>query len=240
MKTSAARIATAFCVAAISVSALAQEAEAPVKDAGAQLAPVVEQQPGGPRGPRQGGMRQFGPGGRGREMQPGGGPSGPIFARMLSRPEFLAQLELPEETAKKIGEELAKIADEEKTLGDERGKLFRAQAEALTALMADRTKNGDDALKAVKDLESLSAKMSELNIKRMLVIRDNLTDEQIAKASELVKNRFMSRREEMMRERRPGGDRPRLPREERKPPVEQPAEKAEATPPPPPPAPAAE
>ena len=41
-------------------------------------------------------------------------------------------------------------------------------------------------------------------IDRMLIVRDNLTDEQIKQASELVKKRFESRRDEMMKRR--GGE----------------------------------
>lgn len=184
--------------------------------------------------------------GRPRPEMNGANPGGPIFARMLSRPEFLGQLGLPEETAKKIGDELAKIAEEEKALFQERMKLSKAQADALAALMSDRTKTGDDAMKAITDLEAISSKLAALNIRRMIVVRDNLTDEQIAKASELVKKRFADRRQEMMRGRRgdaqqggpdgpggPGAHRKHPKRDEGAKP-QPPAEGGEAAPPPPP------
>lgn len=213
-----------LCVALMAAGAIAQEADAGKDAAHAEGRPRRMPPPH-------------------REME-GMNPSGPIFARMLSRPEFIEQLGLPEEAAKKIGDELSKISEEEKALFQERAKLAKAQADALAALMADRSKTGDDAMKAIADIEALSSKISALNIRRMIVIRDNLTDEQIAQASELVKKRFASRREEMMRERRgdmrgPGAQRRHgEPGARRMPPKRGPGEdaKGDDAPPPPPPA----
>lgn len=213
-----------ICMVLMATGAVAQEADA-VKDAA----------------PAEGHSRRMPPPRREMDRM---NPSGPIFARMLSRPEFVSQLGLPEETAKKIGAELEKISEEEKALFQERGRLSKAQADALAALMADRSKTGDDAMKVIADIEAVSSKISALNIKRMLVIRDNLTDEQISQASELVKKRFASRRDEMMRERRgdmrgPGAQRrPGEPGARRMPPKRGPGEdaKGEDAPPPPPPA----
>ena len=145
-------------------------------------------------------------GGRDRMMQ-GGGPSpAAIFPRMLARPEFIKEMGLPEDVAVKIVEALKKFEEQERALFEERQKLMKAQTDAMAALMSDRTKDGEEVRKAAADLEALQLKIFGLNVDRMLVVRDNLTDEQIKQASELVKKRFESRREEMMRRRGRGPD----------------------------------
>ncbi len=142
-----------------------------------------------------------------RRMMPGMGierqlqAGGPIFMRMLSRPEFIKGLGLPEETVTKLTEGLAKIDEQEKALREEREKLMKAQAEMMAALMSDRTKTGEEVRQSIAAIEALQGKLFSLNIDRMLVVRDNLTDEQIKQASELVKKRFESRRNEMMERR---------------------------------------
>jgi hypothetical protein len=80
--------------------------------------------------------------------------------------------------------------------------------------MSDRTKTGDDSREAAAKIEELQGKLFGFGIDRMLLIRDNLTDEQIKQASELVKKNFESRREEMMKRRGgPDGQRWRGPRD---------------------------
>ncbi len=173
----------------------------PVLVATAQEAPKGDGGPadgaGGP--PPHGFMR----GGERRIMQGGGVPhgSGLIFARMLSRPEFIKGLGLPEETVTKLTEGLKKIDDEEKAVREELDKLRQGQAEALATLMKDRTKNGDEIREAIPKIEELQGKLFSLGVDKMLLIRDNLTDDQIKQAGELVKKNFESRREEMMRRR---------------------------------------
>ncbi len=180
-----------------------------------------------------------------RRMMPGMGierqlqAGGPIFMRMLSRPEFIKGLGLPEETVTKLTEGLTKIDEQEKALREEREKLMKAQAEMMAALMSDRTKTGEEVRQSIAAIEALQGKLFSLNIDRMLVVRDNLTDEQIKQASELVKKRFESRRNEMMerRGRRVGpqgaaGKGPRHPKGESG--VDE-APAAPATPPAPPP-----
>ena len=179
----------------------------PVLVATAQDAPKEAAK--GPEGPRgRGGFARperrmpGGPGGMGMEraMQAGG----PIFMRMLSRPEMMKELGLPEETVAKLTEGLKKLEEQEKALREERENLMKAQADLMASLMSDRTKNGDDVRKSIAEIEALQGKLFAINIDRMLLVRDNLTDEQIKQASELVKKRFESRRDEMMKRR--GGE----------------------------------
>ena len=218
----------------------------PVLVATAQEAPKGADGPAeGAGGPPPRGMREGG-----RRIMPGGGPqaSGLIFARMLARPELIQGLGLPEETVTKLTEGLKKIDEQERTLREELEQLRRGQAEALANLMSDRTKTGDEIRQAATKLDELQNKIFGLGIDRMLLIRDNLTDEQIKQASELVKKNFESRREEMMKRRGgPDGQRWRGPRDggRRGPPEGGPKDAPkdgpkDAPPPPPPPAPKAE
>ena len=207
----------------------------PVLVATAQEAPKADAPAEGPGVPGRPPRGMFG--GERRIMPGGGGPqaSGLIFARMLSRPEFINGLGLPAEVVAKLTEGLKKIDEQEKALRDELNKLRGAQAEALAALMSDRTKTGEEIRESSKKIDELQSKLFNLGIDRMLLVRDNLTDEQIKQASELVKKNFESRREEMMRRRGgPDGQRMRGPREggHRGPP---PPEGAKDAPPPPPP-----
>ncbi len=214
------------------------------------LIATAQEAPKGDGGPAEGagGPPPRGMFGGGRRIMPGaGGPqaSGLIFARMLARPEFINGLGLPQETVTKITEGLKKIDEEEKTLRDELNKLRGSQAEALATLMSDRTKTGEEIREVAKKVEELQSKLFGFGIDRMLLIRDNLTDEQIKQASELVKKNFESRREEMMRRRGgPDGQRMRGPNGGRRGPPEggpkdghkdAPKEGPKDAPPPPPP-----
>ena len=211
----------------------------PVLVATAQEAPKE-----GDGGPAEG-ARAFPPRGmrdRGGRIMPGAPQaSGLIFARMLSRPEFISSLGLPEETVKKLTEGLKTIDDQEQALREELNKLRGSQAEALAALMSDRTKTGDEIRQAATKIDELQGKIFGLGIDRMLLIRDNLTDEQIKQAGDLVKKNFESRREEMMKRRGgPDGQRWRGPRDggRRGPPEGgAPKDGPKEAPPPPPPAP---
>ena len=217
-----------FISAAAMPVLVAMAQEAPKGDGPAEGAGVPGRLPRGMFGER-------------RIMQGGGGPqaSGLIFARMLSRPEFINGLGLPAEVVTKLTEGLKKIDDEEKALRDELNKLRGAQAEALASLMSDRTKTGDEIRESSKKIDELQSKLFGLGIDRMLLVRDNLTDEQIKQASEQVKKTFESRREEMMRRRGgPDGQRrgPRGDGERRGPPPREGAPKdgpKDAPPPPP-------
>lgn len=184
----------------------------PVLVATAQEAPKGEGGPAeGAGGPPPRGMREGG-----RRIMPGGGfqSSGLIFARMLSRPEFIQGLGLPEETVTKLTEGLKKIDEQEQAFRNELDQLRKAQAEAMAILMSDRTKTGDEIRESAAKIDELQGKLFGLGIDRMLLIRDNLTDEQIKQASEQVKKNFEARREEMMRRRGgPDGQRWRGPRD---------------------------
>ena len=178
-------------------------------------------------GPSSFGEGHFGPGlgegafGRGMErriMQGAAQPSGLIFARLLSRPEFIKGLGLPEETVEKLHEGLKKIDEQERALREEIEQVRKSQMEKLAALMADRTKTGDDVREGAVEYVELKRRIFCLGVDRMLLIRDNLTDEQITQARELVKKNFNLQREEMMKRRgqgSEGGRRPPLRRGDR-------------------------
>ena len=104
----------------------------------------------------------------------------------------MKELGLPEETVAKLTEGLKKLEEQEKALREERENLMKTQADLMASLMSDRTKNGDDVRKSIAEIEALQGKLFAINIDRMLLVRDNLTDEQIKQASELVKKRFES------------------------------------------------
>ena len=141
-------------------------------------------------------------GGERRIMHGGMKPSGLIFARMLSRPEFIKGLGLPDDVADKLVAGLKKIEDQEKGIRDELDALRDSQAEALATLVSDRSKTGDEIRAASGKIEELQGKLFGLGVDRILLIRDNLTDEQIKQASELVKE---SHRDEIMKRRGRGG-----------------------------------
>lgn len=211
------------------------------------LVATAQEAPKGPGGPKEGfggfppyGMR----GGERRIMQDGPQSSGLIFARMLSRPEFIKGLGLPEDVVAKLTEGLKGIDDQERALREELNKLRGSQAEALAALMSDRTKTGDAIRETAAKIEALQVKLFGLGVDRMLLVRDNLTDEQIKQASEQVKKTFESRRDEMMRRRGGGQGGPEGRRPARgdlgkgRKPEDGPKDGPKDAPPPPPPSPA--
>ena len=133
---------------------------------------------------------------------------GPIFAKMLSDADFLKELNLPEDIAKTLTENLVKLNEKESNLQEKRRAAMRSQTELLAGLLSDRNKTAEEAKKVLEESEKCQKELSELMIDRLILIRDTLTDDQIKQASELVKKRFEERRKEFMNRHGRNGEGP--------------------------------
>ena len=139
--------------------------------------------------------------------------SGAMMLRMLSSKPALERIGVTDEAQSK------KITDAVKPLMEENGKLegqirelARAQSQVLSALLKDKATDPKAAMDKVGEFEKLRAEQGRLAVKAVLVLRENLTPEQLEKAGELLSGRGMRRPGGERRRPRPnGGEAPRTP-----------------------------
>lgn len=144
--------------------------------------------------------------------------SGAMLLRMLSSKMGLERIGVTEEA------QVTKLTDAFKPLMEESGKLdgqirelTRAQSQALSALLKDKASDPKVAMDKVGEIEKLRAEQGRLAVKAVLVLRENLTPEQLEKAGTLFSGRGMRRPGgmgpggERRRPRPNGGERPLTP-----------------------------
>jgi hypothetical protein len=152
---------------------------------------------------------------RGREMRQhmgdrGGGNRGiggnEMLFRFVQDPQMAKEIGLSDEKTKTLKAAFQKLQEKQIDLQAELAKLNLQQTGQVAGLLTDRNKNPDEALKLVEEMGKINTELSKLAIERILSIRENLTNEQIAKAREIAQDRMARMREEMMkREGREGG-----------------------------------
>ena len=120
--------------------------------------------------------------------------SGAMMLRMLSSKQALERIGVTDEA------QCTKISDAMKPLMEESGKLegqirelTRAQSQALGALLKDKASDPKVAMDKVGELEKLRAEQGRLAVKAVLVLRENLTPEQLEKAGAMFSGRGMRR-----------------------------------------------
>ena len=173
--------------------------------------PAQENPPGGPfGGARGGGARGGGEGRRGQMGQQRmgggqwrGGDSNEMLAQLLQDPRVAQEIGLAEDKSKALQESLRTIREREIDMQAELAKLRLQQAGQVVSLLEDRAKAPGDALEIVEKIGLLNTGIAKLAVERIVAVRDNLTDDQIAKAREIARERIERRREMMNRERRP-------------------------------------
>ena len=139
--------------------------------------------------------------------------SGAMMLRMLSSKPALERIGVTDEAeGKKIVEALRPIREESDTLESKIRELTRAQAQSLRELLKDKAADPKAAMDKVGEFEKLRAEQGRLAVKAVLVLRENLTPEQLEKAGELLSGRGMRRPGGERRRPRPnGGEAPRTP-----------------------------
>lgn len=138
-----------------------------------------------------------------------------FLVRLIASPKTSEELGISPEQGERLRTGLREIDVEQIDLQAEIQKLSLRQADLTAGLLSDRKKDSREVMELVEKLGAVKVKVAKLPIKRMLFLRDNLTDEQIMKARTLMQERLgRMRRGDEDGERaaeRPGGARPGAP-----------------------------
>lgn len=135
-----------------------------------------------------------------------------FLVRLIASPKASEELGISAEQSERLRNGLREIDVEQIDLQAEIQKLSLRQADLTAGLLSDRKKDSREVMELVEKLGAVKIKVAKLPIKRMLFLRDNLSDEQIANARNLMQERLgRMRRGEDGTEKaaeRPGGQRP--------------------------------
>lgn len=155
---------------------------------------------GGDRGPGQGGERGPGQGGwRGRGGQMGGMMGGMMGAggfdqndmmvRMITNQRVLEELGLDAALREKIQFGIREIDNEQVEIQAGIQRLQQQEADLLLALLENREDTGEELAKIIDQIALNRAEIAKLPIKSLVYLRDQLTDDQLAKLIGLYKER---------------------------------------------------
>ena len=175
----------------------------------------------GPNGRGAGGDRPH----AGERPHPGMGPNAGMWVpRMFSSKAALERIGVTDETQRtKIQEGLRQQMEQGEEIERQIREISRQQAEAMQALLKDKAADPKAVMEKIGEVAKLRAKQARLSVKAILVLRDNLTPEQLEKVSSMLNERGRARgafrrggddrggehSERGARGDRPRGDRPR-------------------------------
>jgi hypothetical protein len=143
----------------------------------------------GPRAELRGEAKGDGPGWRG----PMGGLLGPggeggaghegLIMRALANPRVAEELGISAEQVQALKDGLEKVRGEEQALRSELEAAAKEQARRLTEAKVDEAA----LMEAVEKAGALRTKLAKLWVRRLLLIKDTLTPEQVEKARSMIK-----------------------------------------------------
>ena len=179
--------------------------------------------------PNRGPNGRGGPGGdrphAGERPHPGMGPNAGMWVpKMFSSKAALERIGVTDEAQRtKIQEGLRQQMEQGDEIEQQIREISRQQAEAMQALLKDKEADPKSVMEKIGEVAKLRAKQARLSVKAILVLRDNLTPEQLEKVGSMLHERGRARGafrrggddhggerpERGARGDRPRGDRPR-------------------------------
>jgi Spy/CpxP family protein refolding chaperone len=120
-----------------------------------------------------------------------------VGKRVLTK-EFMEQVGIGEEQAKKLKEELDKLDARSGKLEEEINTAALEQAEIAKKVLAEPGANTDEVMKKIEHIGKLRTEQAKLTTLVLVAIRDNLTEEQRKKANELITAEGKKRMQERM------------------------------------------
>lgn len=112
------------------------------------------------------------------------------LTRLLGMGRAAEELGVSQETIQKIREQMQALREKEIDLQAQMQKLSLRQASLVSSLMSDRTRKPDESMQLVEEIGAVRTELAKMTIRRLLVVRENLTDEQILKGRELLQQRM--------------------------------------------------
>ena len=149
--------------------------------------------------PNRGPNGRGGPGGdrphAGERPHPGMGPNAGMWVpRMFSSKAVLERIGVTDEAQRtKIQEGLRQQMEQGEEIERQIREISRQQAEAMQALLKDKSADPKAVMEKIGEVAKLRAKQARLSVKAILVLRDNLTPEQLEKVSSMLNERGRAR-----------------------------------------------
>ena len=131
----------------------------------------------------------------GERPHPGMGPNAGMWVpRMFSSKAALERIGVTDEAQRtKIQEGLRQQMEQGEEIERQIRDISRQQAEAMQALLKDKAADPKAVMEKIGEVAKLRAKQARLSVKAILMLRDNLTPEQLEKVSSMLHERGRAR-----------------------------------------------
>ena len=123
------------------------------------------------------------------------GGQGPWRVRMFTKKENFEKLGITDKAkADKLLAELECIKDEGNAIEKKVREISREQAELMRKLFADKAADSKEVMAKIDEVAKLRADQARLSVKTILMLRENLTEEQMKNARSMMMERGKVRR----------------------------------------------
>ena len=123
------------------------------------------------------------------------GGQGPWLVRMFTKKENFEKLGITDKAkADKLLADLESIKDEGNAIEKKVREISREQAELMRKLFADKAADSKEVMAKIDEVAKLRAEQARLSVKTILMLRENLTDEQMQNARNMMMERGQMRR----------------------------------------------
>ena len=123
------------------------------------------------------------------------GGQGPWLVRMFTKKENFEKLGISDKAkADKLLADLEKIKDEGNAIEKKVREISREQAELMRKLFADKAADSKEVMAKIDEVAKLRADQARLSVKTILTLRENLTEEQMQNARNMMMERGQMRR----------------------------------------------
>ena len=123
------------------------------------------------------------------------GGQGPWLVRMFTKKENFEKLGISDKAkADKLLADLENIRDEGNAIEKKVREISREQAELMRKLFADKVADSKEVMAKIDEVAKLRAEQARLSVKTILTLRENLTEEQMQNARNMMMERGQMRR----------------------------------------------
>ena len=123
------------------------------------------------------------------------GGQGPWIVRMFTKKDNFEKLGITDKAkADKLLADLESIKDEGNAIEKKVREISREQAELMRKLFADKDTDSKEVMAKIDEVAKLRAEQARLSVKTILALRENLTEEQMQNARNMMMERGKVRR----------------------------------------------
>ena len=120
---------------------------------------------------------------------------GPWLVRMFTKKDNFEKLGITDKAkADKLLADLESIKDEGNAIEKKVREISREQAELMRKLFADKATDSKEVMAKIDEVAKLRADQARLSVKTILTLRENLTEEQMQNARNMMMERGQMRR----------------------------------------------